>query len=602
MQTFKFPQSPKVPRSQFRKKSIRASSLLASLFFVFLLFGSSNLFAYQVVGGNDNRPSCELWTVEVCIVDECDDPLLLPYEILNQLAVVVNSSQKVPTSVSQPDENGCVTLTYYPFFGTTVHNIRVVWEFQQQGCPESDLDCTPEEFTYGIDHEIINGPNCHESITMTLSDYRRKNKLFLWTGDCERKALNRLNHTVEVCDADPTIFLETNFDPNGGSNDDIAVEFEIVDNNELDDDGNPTVVESELIPCYQGRLEVLPLIFEDQNFTCGVDEDGNPITENPTGIDLTNYLTPDATCEEPSSITVNVSLYCCTNGIGADMQSDDPFVSMSYTIIWQPDVTIPDPLFYFSTGNFVESMNNDTKYDNGNQTDNLLINADNDPTQFTGNGPILGRVSLGLTFVEEIANSACLEKFTVEFFEFSQCDLPDWDNADPMSYDHDDDPETPEISEFDVTGEVTEDGYTVSLFDLPTDANGNPVITFDISSCYYVKVKMHNKCGDVIEAYGRFNTASCGFCRLVQEEAPPLEATVYPSVVRDRINVQLSRNSNSETEVSIFDVSGRPIKQRVFDANNTQLEINSLNAPSGMYFIQIKSGDFEKVSKLFIQK
>jgi len=82
----------------------------------------------------------------------------------------------------------------------------------------------------------------------------------------------------------------------------------------------------------------------------------------------------------------------------------------------------------------------------------------------------------------------------------------------------------------------------------------------------------------------------------------PLEATIYPSVVQDRINIQLSRKSNSETEVSIFDVSGRPIEQRVFDANNTQLEINSLNAPSGMYFIQIKSGDFEKVSKIFIQK
>jgi|GEM_PF-1913382 hypothetical protein len=586
------------------RQLLKCSPFLGSLLIVFFLLGSSNLFAFQIGGGigggsGDGR-GCDSWTVELCIVDECGDPLLLPYERLSQLDVVINNSTNVSTSVSLQDENGCVTLTYNPPFGFTVQNIRILWSFQQNGCPETHLDCTPEEFTFGIDHELILGPNCNEFGTMTLSNYTRRNQFYLRTDDCERKVLNRINHTEEICGNDPTLFFEVSdaFIGNYAGNN-YAEEFEIIDNNNLDDAGNPTVVASEFVRCPEGRLQAL-LLFTTKDFVCGVDEEGNPIIERVGGIDLTNYLglSADPTCEEPSNITLNINLYCCSE----DGPSDEPFVNLSYTFIWQPDVTIPDPLFYFSTGNLTEAMNNGTVYDNGNQTDNLLINFDNTPTQFTGNGPILGRVSLGLTFVEEIVNSACLEKFTVEFFEFTQCDLVDWAAGDPMTYDHDNDPETPEISEMDVTGEVTEDGYTVSLFDLPTDPNGNPVITFDISSCYYVKVKMHNKCGDVIEEYGRFNTASCNFCRLVQEEAPPLEATVYPSVVRDRINIQLSRSSNSETEVSIYDVSGRPIGQRVFDANNTQLQINSLNVSSGMYFIQIKSGDFEKVSKIFIQK
>jgi len=570
------------------------SSFLASLFFVFFLLGSSNVFAYQIGGGGSDGKGCDQRTIEVCIVDECGNDLILPYEILSELNIILNNNTPLNPIVQLPGENGCVILEYFLPYNVPVYNLRVAWNFQLDRCPEGDLDCDPtsEEYAWGEDNVNITSPRCHESIVMTLSNYTKRNQFFLRTDDCERRSLNRRRHTVEICDDAPTLFLEVNPSFLGT----YQMGIEIVDN-QTDDNGNQPVLENRMIPCFDGApgSQVgLNGLFGIGSFDCGVDEEGNPITEFAYGIDLTDYLTADPTCEEPSSITLNISLYCCGD--------NESFVDLSYTFIWQPDVTIPDPLFYFSTGNFVEGLNDGTKYDNGNSTDNLLINADNDPTQFTGNGPILGRVSLGLTFVEEIANSACLEKFTVQFYEFTQCDLVDWAAGDPMTYDHDNDPETPEISEFDVTGEVTEDGYTVSLFDLPTDANGNPVITFDISSCYYVKVRMHNKCGDVIEEYGRFNTASCNFCRLVQDGLEPLEATIYPSVVQDRINIQLSRKSNSETEVSIFDVSGRPIKQRVFDANNTQLEINSLNAPSGMYFIQIKSMNFEKVSKIFIQK
>jgi len=565
--------------------------ILRPLFVLFLLFTGFSLFSQTVGSGGDGKPGCDQRTVEVCVVDECGNDLVLPYERLSQLDVVMNNSTNLPTQVLPPDENGCVTLVYSPPYGANVFNIRVVWSFQQGGCPETHLDCTPEEFTFGIDHEIINGPRCNESITMTLSNYTRRNVFSVRTDNCQREVLNRLNHTVEICGDDPTLFLEVK--PGFLGNYQMGVE--IIDN-QVNEDGNNPVLENRLIPCFDGSpgsQAELNGLFGIKAFDCGEDDEGNPIFEFGYGIDITDYLTADPTCEEPTNITLSISLFCCGD--------NESFVNLSYTFIWQPDVTIPDPLFYFSTGNFAEAQNNGTKYDNGNQTDNLLINADNDPTQFTGNGPILGRLSLGLTFVEEIANSACAEKFTVEFFEFLQCDIHDWNAGTPMSYDHDDDPETPEISEFDVTGEITEDGYTVSLFDLPTDNDGNPVILFNVSSCYYVKVKMHNTCGDIIEEYGRFNTASCTFCRLVQEELEPLDATIYPSVVQDRINIQLSRKSNAETVVSIFDVSGRQIEQRIFDADNEQLEFHSINAPSGMYFIQIKSGSFEKLSKIFVQ-
>lgn len=583
------------PESQAKKKPIIRCFFLASLLCVFFVFGSSSLFAYQVGGGNEGRDGCYRYSVKVCVVDECGHPLILPSERLSQLNVVVNDFRKAPSLVSPPDENGCVTIVYYPSFRARITRIRVVWSFQLNSCPEGEPNCDPtsEAYVFGEDNEVIYRPQCNESALMTLSNYTKRNQFYLRTDDCVRKVLNGTNHTEEICSDDPTLFLEVNQCFLGV----YKMKFEIIDN-QTDDNGNNPVLENRVIPCFSGTPVGQPGVnglMGIGSFDCGVDEEGSPITESEFGIDLTNYLSADATCEKPSNITLNISLYCCGE--------TESFVDLSYTFIWQPDVTLPDPLFYFSTeNNTVEAFNDGTKYDNGIADDDLLINADSDPNSYTGNGPILGRLSLGLNFLEEISNFACWEKFTVEFFEFPQCDMVDWANATPMTYDHDNNPATPERSVIDVTEEVTENGYSVSVFDLPADSIGHPFITFDISSCYYVKAEIHNKCGDIFEEYGRFNTASCNFCRLVQEEAPPLEAKVYPSIVQDQINIQLSRKSNSETEVSIFDVSGRPIEQRVFDVNNTQLEINSLNAPSGMYFIQIKSGDFEKVSKIFIQK
>ena len=69
--------------------------------------------------------------------------------------------------------------------------MRVAWNFQLDRCPEGDLDCDPtsEEYAWGEDNVSITSPRCHESITMTLSNYTKRNKFFSKDGDCERTVL-----------------------------------------------------------------------------------------------------------------------------------------------------------------------------------------------------------------------------------------------------------------------------------------------------------------------------------------------------------------------------------------------------------------------------
>ena len=113
---------------------------------------------------------------------------------------------------------------------------------------------------------------------------------------------------------------------------------------------------------------------------------------------------------------------------------------------------VPDPLFYFITeNNVIEALNDDTDYDNGISGDDLLLNADFDPDSYTGDGPLLGTLTAGLGFDGSIQNPNCVEKYEIELFEFNNCGIQDWDEATPITVDHDQDPATPDISRFDIT-------------------------------------------------------------------------------------------------------------------------------------------------------
>jgi len=569
------------------------SSFLASLFFVFFLLGSSNVFAYQIGGGGSDGKGCDQRTIEVCIVDECGNDLILPYEILSELNIILNNNTPLNPIVQLPGENGCVILEYFLPYNVPVYNLRVAWNFQLDRCPEGDLDCDPtsEEYAWGEDNVNITSPRCHESIVMTLSNYTKRNQFFLRTDDCERRSLNRRRHTVEICDDAPTLFLEVNPSFLGT----YQMGIEIVDN-QTDDNGNQPVLENRMIPCFDGApgSQVgLNGLFGIGSFDCGVDEEGNPITEFAYGIDLTDYLTADPTCEEPSSITLTISLYCCGD--------NESFVDLSYTFIWQPDVQVPDPLFYFITeNNVIEAMNDGTKYDNGIAGDDLLLNADSDPESYTGDGPTLGTLTAGLGFDGSILNPDCVQKYEIELFEFLDCGIEDWNQASPITVDHDQDPATPEISRFDITSEVTANGYDALFMTLAVDpVFGESLFQLSKNTCYYAKVIMTTQC-EVIERYGRFETANCNFCREVVEQ-DEREIRIYPTIVEHELTIGSNVDYPETVDINIYDASGRTALQTKHQNQGRFLNVNTSSLQPGLHFIEIIIGDESHVHKILVQ-
>lgn len=569
---------------------------LYSVFFAIFIFWQFPLAAQIGSGTGSGSGGCDQYTVELCITDECGNPLFLPYEVLSELSIVVNNSTKVPTNVSQQDENGCVTLVYTPLIDGPLYNIRIVWDFQQNSCPPPFEDCTPEEFRFGIDHVLINGPGCIVYTSIVLSNYTWKNKFHVWTDPCNKETLNRLTNTIEVCGNNPALFLEVDDEFQSNYLNNYAEEFIIIDNNNLDLNGNPVELENVFIRCPEGRLQVSQ-IFEQHEFECGEDEEGNPITETVTGIDLMNYLTREADCEDQAGITVHINLYCCDNGVPAT----EPFVSTSYSFIWQPDVQVPDPLFYFITeNNIIEGFSDGTKYDNGISGDDLLLNADNDVTTYTGDGPQLGTTSGGLGFDGNITNYDCVEKFEIELFEFPSCGIQDWNLANPITVDHDQDPSTPDISRFDITSEVTPNGYDALFNTLAVDPIfGESLIPLKRNTCYYAKVILTTQC-EVIERFGRFQTANCNICKEVDLKDERV-VKVFPTILDHQLTIGSNIDFPENVDIILYDASGRVSMRTKHQGKGRFIHLNPMNLHSGLHFVQIRFENEKIVHKVFVK-
>lgn len=79
--------------------------------------------------------------------------------------------------------------------------------------------------------------------------------------------------------------------------------------------------------------------------------------------------------------------------------------------------------------------------------------------------------------------------------------------------------------------------------------------------------------------------------------------TVFPNpVTGGKITLKIPlENVNNEIQVSIFDITGKNMQKTDLMANNTEIEINTHDLKTGIYFIRLQSGSFSQVEKLIIE-
>ncbi len=78
---------------------------------------------------------------------------------------------------------------------------------------------------------------------------------------------------------------------------------------------------------------------------------------------------------------------------------------------------------------------------------------------------------------------------------------------------------------------------------------------------------------------------------------------IYPNPTTGVFTIQFSTSEIANTQISLYDVSGRLVATQTFEVNSTTFSqtLHYSNLDSGMYFVKIKTGDIE-VSKQLIKR
>jgi len=75
----------------------------------------------------------------------------------------------------------------------------------------------------------------------------------------------------------------------------------------------------------------------------------------------------------------------------------------------------------------------------------------------------------------------------------------------------------------------------------------------------------------------------------------------YPNPVSSTLNINLGSTQAVNTQISVFDVSGRKVMEKSFTHGNSLIEVDASQLSSGLYFIEVKEGDQKQTHKLIKQ-
>jgi hypothetical protein len=100
-----------------------------------------------------------------------------------------------------------------------------------------------------------------------------------------------------------------------------------------------------------------------------------------------------------------------------------------------------------------------------------------------------------------------------------------------------------------------------------------------------------NAGGEIRGQLGKALTSDCLPTAIYELNGQLLEAVVYPNPTNEALNVKFQSNQSFDAQIVVSDLVGRSVIQkkiRVENGDNYQ-QINVLNMPSGVYFLQVKT-------------
>ncbi len=135
--------------------------------------------------------------------------------------------------------------------------------------------------------------------------------------------------------------------------------------------------------------------------------------------------------------------------------------------------------------------------------------------------------------------------------------------------------------------------YAFSILPQDNDMNGD-TLTLDVTG---TSVDL------VLTETPQFVVVSGNSTSGIQQENKSFDFKVYPNPADNGVNVSLFSSTNRKIKVSVFTSEGKLLKilaDKVFDAGNSYLSFGE-NYSQGMYLVNVNSGDFRKVEKVFVK-
>jgi hypothetical protein len=82
-----------------------------------------------------------------------------------------------------------------------------------------------------------------------------------------------------------------------------------------------------------------------------------------------------------------------------------------------------------------------------------------------------------------------------------------------------------------------------------------------------------------------------------------VSVNIYPNPVSDQMTIQLSSNANFNTEISIKDILGKTVisRNQLIKTGNNTINLNANNLRSGVYMVNISSGESQITKKIVVR-
>jgi len=133
------------------------------------------------------------------------------------------------------------------------------------------------------------------------------------------------------------------------------------------------------------------------------------------------------------------------------------------------------------------------------------------------------------------------------------------------------------------------------------DGNLDPQFPYTMYKTYYGIVQAgntgpgsgHNTISESVTSY-----TSTG---ITEVENKIIKYQFYPNPATDKLNLMIEDETNANFELSIFDVTGKIVRQENELTSNVNHEIVLSDLSKGLYFIKIKNENMSKVEKLMVE-